>query len=260
MSRQETWLAAATILQSLAKGEPRSHPSPYNSPSSNLSSNGSEISKFNLPGEDSTAKQAFENELAALARRIKYLESKAGSVHQTLPVTPKELSLPSSPFDSRGITPISRHSSSGVPVARHGSTSLKSSRVSDLLAVRISNGESNAQARTVSEEDIDYLCEHVQRQAEEIKTQKAVIASVSEELQEHNTMLDQLQVFGSEVSRVAREVGTEGILGGQAQIAGVQGIWKELTDNGELHIALGFRVVTILCPFVRRNLELKLST
>jgi osomolarity two-component system sensor histidine kinase NIK1 len=46
-------------------------------------------------------------------------------------------------------------------------------------------------------------------------------------------MLDQFQVFGSEVSRVAREVGTEGILGGQAQIAGVQGIWKELTDNGE---------------------------
>lgn len=46
-----------------------------------------------------------------------------------------------------------------------------------------------------------------------------------------NTMMDQLQVFGSEVSRVAREVGTEGILGGQAQITGVHGIWKELTEN-----------------------------
>jgi osomolarity two-component system sensor histidine kinase NIK1 len=46
-----------------------------------------------------------------------------------------------------------------------------------------------------------------------------------------NTMMDQLQVFGSEVSRVAREVGTEGILGGQAQISGVHGIWKELTEN-----------------------------
>ncbi|QVM09189.1 histidine kinase osmosensor, variant 2 [Coccidioides posadasii str. Silveira] len=46
-----------------------------------------------------------------------------------------------------------------------------------------------------------------------------------------NTMMDQLQVFGSEVSRVAREVGTEGILGGQVQITGVHGIWKELTDN-----------------------------
>jgi osomolarity two-component system sensor histidine kinase NIK1 len=47
-----------------------------------------------------------------------------------------------------------------------------------------------------------------------------------------NTMMDQLEVFGSEVSRVAREVGTEGILGGQAQITGVHGIWKELTENG----------------------------
>ncbi|CAK7272402.1 histidine kinase osmosensor [Sporothrix epigloea] len=46
-----------------------------------------------------------------------------------------------------------------------------------------------------------------------------------------NTMMDQLQVFSSEVSRVAREVGTYGILGGQAQIEGVDGTWKELTDN-----------------------------
>jgi osomolarity two-component system sensor histidine kinase NIK1 len=45
-------------------------------------------------------------------------------------------------------------------------------------------------------------------------------------------MMDQLQVFSVEVSRVAREVGTEGILGGQAQISGVDGIWKELTING----------------------------
>lgn len=48
-----------------------------------------------------------------------------------------------------------------------------------------------------------------------------------------NTMLDQLQMFSSEVSRVAREVGTEGILGGQAQIVGIDGTWKELTENGE---------------------------
>lgn len=46
-----------------------------------------------------------------------------------------------------------------------------------------------------------------------------------------NRMMSQLQVFGSEVSRVAREVGTEGKLGGQAKITGVEGIWKELTEN-----------------------------
>ena len=48
-----------------------------------------------------------------------------------------------------------------------------------------------------------------------------------------NTMMDQLQVFGKEVTRVAREVGTEGILGGQAQITGVNGVWKDLTENGK---------------------------
>ncbi len=46
-----------------------------------------------------------------------------------------------------------------------------------------------------------------------------------------NTMVDQLRSFASEVSRVAREVGTEGKLGGQAQVAGAAGTWKELTDN-----------------------------
>ena len=53
-----------------------------------------------------------------------------------------------------------------------------------------------------------------------------------------NTMIDQLQTFSSEVSRVAREVGTEGILGGQAQIDGVDGTWKELTNNGKSPIML----------------------
>src|SRR5207302_1034606 len=46
-----------------------------------------------------------------------------------------------------------------------------------------------------------------------------------------NTMVDQLRCFASEVTRVAREVGTEGKLGGQAQVPGVAGTWKDLTDN-----------------------------
>jgi HAMP domain-containing protein/CheY-like chemotaxis protein/signal transduction histidine kinase len=46
-----------------------------------------------------------------------------------------------------------------------------------------------------------------------------------------NTMVDQLGAFASEVTRVAKEVGTEGKLGGQAQVAGVGGTWKDLTDN-----------------------------
>src|SRR5213076_1310971 len=46
-----------------------------------------------------------------------------------------------------------------------------------------------------------------------------------------NTMVDQLSSFGAEVTRVAREVGTEGILGGQAEVRGVSGTWKDLTDS-----------------------------
>ncbi|HEY3465272.1 MAG TPA: HAMP domain-containing protein [Amycolatopsis sp.] len=46
-----------------------------------------------------------------------------------------------------------------------------------------------------------------------------------------NTMVDQLSAFADEVTRVAREVGTEGILGGQARVRGVAGTWKDLTDN-----------------------------
>src|SRR5207249_190028 len=46
-----------------------------------------------------------------------------------------------------------------------------------------------------------------------------------------NTMVDQLGSFADEVTRVAREVGTEGRLGGQAEVKGVSGTWKDLTDN-----------------------------
>src|SRR5207247_1377549 len=48
-----------------------------------------------------------------------------------------------------------------------------------------------------------------------------------------NTMVEQLRAFSSEVTRVAREVGTDGKLGGQAQVPGVAGTWKDLTDGGD---------------------------
>jgi HAMP domain-containing protein/signal transduction histidine kinase/CheY-like chemotaxis protein len=49
-----------------------------------------------------------------------------------------------------------------------------------------------------------------------------------------NTMVDQLNAFAAEVTRVAREVGTEGMLGGQAEVRGVSGVWRDLTDNVNL--------------------------
>jgi signal transduction histidine kinase/HAMP domain-containing protein/ActR/RegA family two-component response regulator len=64
---------------------------------------------------------------------------------------------------------------------------------------------------------------------------RKVTVEAAGELQElndtMNTMVDQLSAFADEVTRVAREVGTEGRLGGQAQVRGVSGVWKDLTDN-----------------------------
>ena len=65
-------------------------------------------------------------------------------------------------------------------------------------------------------------------------TQKITVDAKGEILELKNTinvMVDQLNSFASEVTRVAREVGTEGKLGGQAQVKGVSGTWKDLTDN-----------------------------
>ena len=50
-----------------------------------------------------------------------------------------------------------------------------------------------------------------------------------------NTMVDQLNAFAGEVTRVAREVGTEGKLGGQAKVPGAGGVWSDLTDNVNVH-------------------------
>jgi hypothetical protein len=58
-----------------------------------------------------------------------------------------------------------------------------------------------------------------------------VSGEILELKQTMNTMVDQLNAFAGEVTRVAREVGTEGQLGGQAQVPGVAGTWKDLTDN-----------------------------
>src|SRR5207237_318370 len=65
-------------------------------------------------------------------------------------------------------------------------------------------------------------------------TQKVTVDVRGEILQSKNvinTMVDQLSSFAAEVTRVAREVGTEGKLGGQADVKGVAGTWKDLTDS-----------------------------
>src|SRR5205085_896647 len=71
----------------------------------------------------------------------------------------------------------------------------------------------------------------VARRAEERRVGDDVRGEILELKNTVNTMVDQLNGFASEVSRVAKEVGTEGKLGGQSRVQGVGGIWKDLTDN-----------------------------
>ena len=313
MSREDEVLSAATaILQRLARGHAsstRSSTSSTHSPT--RSANGLGNLSYKLPGAASDGKEALEAELSSLALRIQLLESRADAVDRGLPDTPNETQDTSPLLEKAGEgRPRPANPSlhgPGAPPSRNASHAQRSNRVNNLLAARDAQSGAQESARTVSEDDIGYLREHVHKQAEEIRSQRTTIAEIGRglqqsdeqakrallkvenedvgmlerELRKHqqaneafqkalreiggiitqvangdlsmrvqiqasemdaeiatfkrtiNTMMDQLEVFGSEVSRVAREVGTEGILGGQAQITGVHGIWKELTENGE---------------------------
>ncbi|KAG0169870.1 hypothetical protein DFQ28_008278 [Apophysomyces sp. BC1034] len=71
-----------------------------------------------------------------------------------------------------------------------------------------------------------------------------------------NSMVDQLRIFAAEVTRVAREVGTEGMLGGQATIVGVGGTWKDLTDNVNLmasNLTDQLRAIAAVCKAVAQG-------
>jgi osomolarity two-component system sensor histidine kinase NIK1 len=61
-----------------------------------------------------------------------------------------------------------------------------------------------------------------------------------------NSMVTRLLVLANEVTRVSLEVGTEGILGGQAHVPGVEGMWKVLTDNVNLMVSLSFNTLAIV--------------
>ncbi|KAI1927257.1 histidine kinase osmosensor [Ophidiomyces ophidiicola] len=273
----ETLAAAVAIIQGLAKDVPESMALPFNGHKANPPINGLDAAKVKLPGEDSDSKAALEKELSALVRRVNTMQT---------------------------FVPPSRRS--GRTSSLMSCRSLNNGRSAEGSVERSEeiNGE-ESDSEDNYEDNISYLRNRVQLQAEQIQLQKDIISKIREELRqqeertqqalvkvEHedvgilerelrkhqqaneafqkalreiggiitqvangdlsmkvqihplemdpeitsfkrtiNTMMDQLQVFGSEVSRVAREVGTEGILGGQVQITGVHGIWKELTDN-----------------------------
>lgn len=292
MIDDEALSAATAIVRDLA----RNVAPPYNPPEFNLPTVHAKNGSISLPGVSSNAKRTLELELSALASRIKFLEGKASTVnHSTLPDTPGTDFGPASPFNGNGPP-----TNNGIAKpARHHSTATRQARVTTILAGNPS---------TFTEEDLGHLRDHVDKQADQIKSQSETISDVRKEIEHHedtlkktigkvqsedmgvlerelrkhqqanqafqkalqeigiiitniangnlnqkvqihavemdpeiatfkrtiNTMIDQLMVFGNEVSRVAREVGTEGRLGGQAQVVGVSGIWEDLTNNGKL--------------------------
>lgn len=299
MSYDETLAAATSFVRGLARNAAPS----YNPPEFIIYNKSATVTtKALLPGGDTDFKASLETELSALAARVRFLENKASTVnHQILPDTPGEFGAPTSPF-ANGSTGVAQQNGVRRPV-RQLSANTRQARVSDLLA---------GNTLTFTEENIGDLRDHVEQQAQKIKSQADRVNVVEEQLvkaKEHssrsmedmkenglgpieremsklrqtnmafgkaikeigtiitnvangdlsqrvqihatemdpdiatfkrtiNTMMDQLQVFGNEVSRVAREVGTEGKLGGQAQVTGVSGIWADLTQNGELQSAL----------------------
>ena len=285
--------AVAAVVRDIAQRDSTSfHNSSYIKSTPNYALN----ERISLPGPISSAQQALEDELTALVQRVQFLENKANTLHHALPDTPSELPLASPPLGNaiNGSTTPQRKGQSRA-INRKNSSSVREARVSNILA-----------GKTFSEEEMETIRDHLDKQAEEIKSQSETIDEISRqlmkqettikdtlvkvenedltrlerELKKHaqaneafqralkeigivissiaagdlskkvrvhakemddeivtfkrtiNTMIDQLDAFGNEVSRVAKEVGTEGKLGGQANLPHVNGIWRDVTYNG----------------------------
>lgn len=294
----ETYTGLTAFVKNLA----RSHdPALDASFRAQIAANGAKQSTVALAGPDeSPEKAALERELAALAARVQYLEAKANVVdNHTFPMTPGEPT--NAPF---------LYTPSSAPAPRNGAapdrrgSEKRATWVSNWLAAKQDNGDSDQPAAALTEEQLNYLRDHLNKQADQIKNQREHIdnlsAEVNKQLSNQNTafahgiedigalkrelgkhqqanlafqkalreigsivtavamgdlskkvlihakemdpeitlfkrtinrMVDQLQDFASQVTFLAKEVGTEGRLGGQADLPGVDGIWAELTDS-----------------------------
>lgn len=283
----DTTAALTAIISNLARGASSRQDA---HPSRPQESNGFPIHRIVLPGPASAAKSTLEKEIAALALRVEQLET-CGTHDHLLPLTP------GASFDP-------------LPLGTRDSASeeTKATIVDNLLT---NNGNhttaDHGESVRLTDEQLTTIREHVNKQAEQIESQKNFIDVVSAQLKqqqgqteralgglEHesqninllkrefvkhqqanlafqkalreignivtavangdlsrkvsiheqeldpeiatfkktiNKMVDQLQDFASQVTHLAKEVGTEGRLGGQAAVPGVSGIWRELQDN-----------------------------
>ncbi|KAF2788517.1 two-component histidine kinase [Melanomma pulvis-pyrius CBS 109.77] len=290
----------STYLSNLAKQHDPVHDVSFGG---QIAANGPKSISLSLPGPDSPDKANAERELAALAARIQYLEAKANVVdNNTFPMTPGEPA--NSAFLYAPVATAAASRNGGPPGRRGSNKEQRASWVSNWLAARESNGDPQAPSAELTDEQLNYLRDHVNKQADQIKNQREHIdnlsAEVNKQLSNQNTafehgiedigalkrelgkhqqanlafqkalreignivtavamgdlskkvlihakemdpeimnfkrtinkMVDQLQEFASQVTFLAKEVGTEGRLGGQANLPGVDGIWAELTDS-----------------------------
>ncbi|KAK4542777.1 hypothetical protein LTR36_006153 [Oleoguttula mirabilis] len=294
MPGHETSAAVAGILSTFAKQHPAFDEPAFPPPAG---ANGVKNAKITLPGEDTVEKRTLERELTSLAARIQALEAKAAGGASSLPITPSEPQ--SSAF---GSVDMPTNPKGAVAAVKEAPRQRSASWVNNLLA----KNEGEAHTRQLTEEQFAFLREHIDQQAQEIRSQRDFIDGITSQLTHQqdatkaaldtlgnssnieqlkreieknaqinatyqkvlreigtiitavangdlskkvlihatekdpeiarfkhtiNKMVDQLQEFASQVTHLAKEVGTEGQLGGQAVVPGVDGIWAELTQN-----------------------------
>ena len=296
MPRAEMSVAVASVLSTFAKQYVSAEEPSYEASGVVNGGKGAEIV---LPGKDTEEKRTLERELTSLAARIRLLEARAAIGTPSLPITPNE------PISSAfGVVDAST-TSNDAPAENEVPRLRSASLVNSILA----KNEGAAQTRQLTEEQLSSLREHIDQQAQEIKSQRDFIDGIKSQLNTQqsatkaaldtlgnsssieqlkreieknaqinatyqkvlreigtiitavangdlskkvlihttekdpeiarfkhtiNKMVDQLQEFASQVTHLAKEVGTEGQLGGQAVVPGVDGIWAELTQNGML--------------------------
>ncbi|KAK5130875.1 hypothetical protein LTR08_001596 [Meristemomyces frigidus] len=293
MPHQDMTAAVASVLSHFAK---QHVPADETSFRASVAVNGAKSMNIALPGEDTVEKRTLERELTSLAARIQLLEARASSGISSLPITPSE------PLSSAFGSADAPAKSKAVADVKEAPRQRSASWVNSLLA----KSEGEAQTRQLTEEQFSFLREHINQQAEEIKSQRDFIDGIKSQLNTQqsatkaaldtlgnsssieqlkreieknaqinatyqkvlreigtiitavangdlskkvlihvtekdpeiarfkhtiNKMVDQLQEFASQVTHLAKEVGTEGQLGGQAVVPGVDGIWAELTQN-----------------------------
>ncbi|KAI7511590.1 hypothetical protein KC331_g22627, partial [Hortaea werneckii] len=170
MPHEETSAAVASILSNFAKQYP---PVDEHSFPAGAAANGVKNRQITLPGDDTVEKRTLERELTALGTRIQYLEAKAAGGANSLPATPngpQTSAFGSSDTPSNATSPRTAKES--------GQKHRSASWVNSILA----KNEGESQNRHLTEEQFAFLREHIDQQAEEIKSQREFIDGIKAQL------------------------------------------------------------------------------